>query len=462
MLDPVKVPVGRDADKLTPEPLAPKKLPVGLEASTLAPELLASEKLMVEVEVHTLTPELLAPEKLPVGLDVDTHNPEPPVPEILLVGLDTNTLTPEPPAPVKLPALLEPEGLNADTFTPEPPAPDKVPVGDQILYKDVSVLLKERNLSTISLLSDEDKFYLLTNNNQPEEGKICKSADNRCRGFRKKYCDRNLGRHFHYSTALDKLFCLACAFYPPTDIRYFPKTWIQTGFSNWAKAQDKSKGIPLHESSQHHMSAMLSVSRYLDLKKGQVSKSEEQFNKIRVKEEEERMIMLNGVISVTKLLAQQGLPFRGHREEEDLNQPDENHGNFLECVDLLGQHNFVIQKKMEKMKQSQALHSGRGTTTLVSKTTQNEIIEILGDIVMEEITRKVKEAKYFVIIADEASVCSSTYLSICLRYLADEELHEDFFALKLLTKADAKTITESIVKEIQKAGLSMGKYSFKK
>jgi hypothetical protein len=43
--------------------------------------------------------------------------------------------------------------------------------------------------------------------------------------------------------------------------------------------------------------------------------------------------------------------------------------------------------------------------TYKSKTTQNEIIDICGDLITKKITDEIREAKFYSILADEASDC---------------------------------------------------------
>lgn len=71
---------------------------------------------------------------------------------------------------------------------------------------------------------------------------------------------------------------------------------------------------------------------------------------------------------------------------------------------------------------------------------------------------KIKEAKYFTVLADESMDTNGTeQLSICLRYVDEEdgkaEIREDFFGFCPLLKQDAATISEAILSQLSKWGL---------
>ena len=60
--------------------------------------------------------------------------------------------------------------------------------------------------------------------------------------------------------------------------------------------------------------------------------------------------------------------------------------------------------------------------TYKSKTTQNEIIDICGDLLTKRITNEVRKAKYFSILADEAADCGNVeQLSLVIRFV--DETH---------------------------------------
>ena len=98
----------------------------------------------------------------------------------------------------------------------------------------------------------------------------------------------------------------------------------------------------------------------------------------------------------------------GHRDdrpsvEED---PARNHGNFLALLQ------FCVQSGDKVL--SEHLKSAGGNATYTSKTIQNELIEICGDIILDKILAKIHQAKYFSVIAHEATDVMFQMMNSCL------------------------------------------------
>ena len=64
------------------------------------------------------------------------------------------------------------------------------------------------------------------------------------------------------------------------------------------------------------------------------------------------------------------------------------------------------------------MHGIPRNATYRSKTTKNDIIAICGELITEQIVNEVKEAKFFAILADEATDCSNVeQMSLVIRYV---------------------------------------------
>ena len=75
------------------------------------------------------------------------------------------------------------------------------------------------------------------------------------------------------------------------------------------------------------------------------------------------------------------------------------------------------------------LKNSASNALYTSKTVQNELIVICGDIIRNKILAKARRAKYFSIIADEATdVANDEQLSICVRYVEEGVPQEKFIA----------------------------------
>ena len=82
----------------------------------------------------------------------------------------------------------------------------------------------------------------------------------------------------------------------------------------------------------------------------------------------------------------------------------DNHGNFLEAIKLLAEYNPHLQEHLQKVilqgKQKDPSKEGHGKfVTFLSKTTVNEIINIILDMVKNEM-KEVKNAGMFLVQID--------------------------------------------------------------
>ena len=129
----------------------------------------------------------------------------------------------------------------------------------------------------------------------------------------------------------------------------------------------------------------------------------------------ERREILDPIIELIKTMGRQGLSLRGHREEAGytLDEETENHGNFLAIVHLLSKYHEKLTRHLETVIKQSKLRkerlkkrgtessNGRGSlVTMISKTTINQILEIIRKIVQEKISDQVTRAQMFSIKVD--------------------------------------------------------------
>ena len=68
-----------------------------------------------------------------------------------------------------------------------------------------------------------------------------------------------------------------------------------------------------------------------------------------------------------------------------------------------------------------------------SKTIQNEMINVIGDAIRDEISDEIQSVKFFSILADEVTDCSNLeQVSIVIRFVdRDKTIRENFLGLSL-------------------------------
>lgn len=183
-----------------------------------------------------------------------------------------------------------------------------------------------------SSLSDEDRIELSdlgnlqTGASQPRIQFPKSAIGQKQRSFSSKFY-KNYG-WLEYSTSTDKVFCYVCRMFCSKTLRKQHETFITIGCNKWNKLGEKLKA---HEESTIHRQCF---EKFLMHK--QTTSSGTVHEKLLTQHQdqhEQQMNYLKKLINIILCLARQGLPLRGHREEET----SKNRGNFLEMCDLFAE-----------------------------------------------------------------------------------------------------------------------------
>ena len=86
-----------------------------------------------------------------------------------------------------------------------------------------------------------------------------------------------------------------------------------------------------------------------------------------------------------------------------------------------------------------------GNATYLSHQIQNQIIDIIGTTISEEIVRRLKEAELFAVIVDETPDTShKEQLSITVRYVHDGDIEERLLALWVVDQTSTEMLFETL------------------
>ena len=117
------------------------------------------------------------------------------------------------------------------------------------------------------------------------------------------------------------------------------------------------------------------------------------------------------------LCARQNIALRGHRENEDAL----NKGNFLEILRCTAKYDKVVADRLQE---------GPRNAIYTAPAIQNQILDILGRMVRQQVWNGAKEAGVFTVLADETKdVSKKEQISITLRYLMTKLLYINIFSL---------------------------------
>ena len=252
-----------------------------------------------------------------------------------------------------------------------------------------------------------------------------------------------------YSPVKGAAFCFCCILFPHTQsgqggtVSSFAS---QHGFSKWRKLNPR---ILDHEKSPYHRQCYLS---WKELEAGLHAGAlidhslEQAIQQERMKWRE----ILKRVLDVILFVAKQNIALRGHREDDE----SHNRGNFYELILLLGKYDAVLREHLTTVTLTAR------STSYLSPTIQNEVINLLGRTVHEKIVEDIKKAKYFTIIADSTPDAAHVdQMSIIVRYVVlqqnNVEVRESFFGFFAMKGKTAAIFTNQLLECFEQDNISI-------
>ena len=215
-------------------------------------------------------------------------------------------------------------------------------------------------------------------------------------------------------------------------------------FHDWKKPERLNK----HAKSKSHTMAMTKwiVSKNLDSGESVIDLLDSH-HKDSVKASRQYMkIIIESLI----FTAQQNIAQRGHEEDRSniAEVSDVNRGNFIELLHFRSKDISWFKDKLE----DQLKKHSQWTSPLI----QNEILELVGDLVLEEMSDEARKSKEIGIIVDETSDISDIeQVSVCLRFLIDGVTKEVFVGFYNTKCTEGLALYELIKKVLAKLKLAI-------
>ena len=218
----------------------------------------------------------------------------------------------------------------------------------------------------------------------------------------------------HLCTTTYKAYCFFCMKYKPRNsgLKLEP-AFTTAGFNNWKKAAEKFEA---HKNSTTHLTAVYEDQRERS-KCGNsvhdlVLSQSEQLKQTR------RCTFLNLLKSI-KFLLRQGLPLRGHKEEQ---------GNLRQLLSVCFEEPNSLENKY------------------MSPTIVNELIRDIAHTVLRSVLSEIRKAKWFSLLADETrDVANREQLVVCIRWVSENyDVFEEPVGLVELPNTTAETIFNAL------------------
>ena len=189
--------------------------------------------------------------------------------------------------------------------------------------------------------------------------------------------------------------------------------FVTKPFTNFKKATEQLgghfHGTGVSKGSKTHHNAMQDATTFMTAMEKKGSRIDHHLSSLHSKQVEENRLKIRSIAETVIFCGRQGIALRGNRDDRPLveEDPNGNHGNFLALLQ------FRVQSGDKVLLDH--LKSAGGNATYTSKTIQNELIEICGDIIRDKILAKIRQARYYSVIADEATdVSNDEQLSISI------------------------------------------------
>ena len=276
-------------------------------------------------------------------------------------------------------------------------------------------------LKTVRKLYDHEKYTLLTTHFVPPRNYKfpTRNVGGRDRCFQYSWLEKHNG--LVYSESQDGGYCKFCVLFARDGPKIKLGTLVNRPLIDFKRATEKLAdhffSKKFHKESLEMAASFTATMNHPDLAVDHGLSSE------RSKRAAENRLKLVSIAETVIFCGRQGIAYRGHHDDTSSSKEDlhANHGNFLALLQ------FRVQAGDHILKQH--LDSAAGNALYTSKTVQNEMITICGDIIRSKLIKMVQNAGFFSVIADEATdVANDEQLSICVRFVDGHSPCEKFLA----------------------------------
>ena len=157
---------------------------------------------------------------------------------------------------------------------------------------------------------------------------------------------------------------------------------------------------------------------------------------------------MEAIARVIHLLGKLGIALRTHRDDIS-DENNENPGHFLMLIQQIAIYNPVLAEHLNTPLSKNA--------TYLSPLSQNELIEVIGiNTIQHELIEEIKRAIFFSIMADEVTTYNEEMLSMCFRYVDDnDDIREVFLEFLELERITGVEIGNKILTFFEKKGIDI-------
>jgi len=270
--------------------------------------------------------------------------------------------------------------------------------------------------------SDQDRLLLINDPWIPPPGYQFPFVDDgqHRRAFQAKWLQLYpWARYSDYSPVRRGVFCVACVLFgqdEATRARQTLRTFVSEPLNKFKKGLEY---LNEHGSKTYHKENVARLNGFLETRRNVGAAVCNQLDIQRREEIQKNRTYLRPIVKSVIFCGKQNLPLRGHRDDGQVLETDDD-GVFRALLRFrIDSGDAVLAEGLEQASRN---------ATYTSKTTQNEIIACAGELIQADISRRVREAKWYSVMADETSdTARLEQATVIIRYVDDSgSIHEDF------------------------------------
>lgn len=277
----------------------------------------------------------------------------------------------------------------------------------------------------------------------------CEVTKNHKRHFQRKWLDDF--SWLAYSKKNNGLYCAECVLFLETKEAGHQNlsAFVTKPFFNLKKALECFRD---HEKHNYHKKAVMNLVAVQHLVEGKAISIDQQIDSQKKREVEENRKRLVPIVETIRLCGQQNMALRGTQDwgRIELTTPKENDGNFRSLLRYRAKAGDQVLEEHLKSCPKNAMYT--------SAKVQNTLIECFGHLIQRKIVEKVKESKFFSVLADETTdISQKEQFSLCVRYVDFDDcmIKEDFLCFVPVYDVTGKGLATVIEKSVSGLGLDM-------
>jgi hypothetical protein len=230
---------------------------------------------------------------------------------------------------------------------------------------------------------------------------------------------------------------------------------VQAPYNNWKKAIEDFRA---HQKTLYHNEMTEKAADFLkNFKQGtDVVKA---MHKGRSEQAAANRSKLAGIVKCVLFCGRQGIALRGHKDSGALLTTEEQKSNE-------GNVRALIRFRIEAgdLNLEQHLRSAAANASYTSPRIQNEILEACNKIIVAKLVKRVNDADFFTVMADETTdIRGLEQMSVAVRFVEEESpggnftVREEFLNFVPVTDMRGQALAETITGYLKKVGINLEK-----